>query len=196
MSTLSDIVDNSLKQYGYLIYIANQQLNLVSRKSHIQDINKQIEEAILPHSWDVCKLNSPILDIGTGAGLPGMPIKLTDPDINMTLLDSNRRKSMFVKSIILKLKLSNVSVVCERAEVFVNKENNHNRFGTIVSRGVGNLYLMLDWAEKLLMKGGELILWKGESVKGELVEINQDIWKEPQFLSCNSQLILVRIVRR
>ena len=196
MSTLSDNVDNSLKQYGYLIYTANQQLNLVSRKSNLQDINKQIEEAVLPYSWDVCNLNSPILDIGTGAGLPGIPIKLANSTADITLLDSNRRKCMFLKSTIPKLNLLNVSVVCERAEVYVNSNDNDNKFRTIVSRGVGNLSMMLGWAEKLLMNDGELILWKGESVKAELAEINQKKWKKPQFLSCNSQLVLVRIERK
>jgi|GEM_PF-3444936 len=196
MSTLSNIVDNSLKQYGHLIYNANQKLNLVSRKINLQDINNLIKEALLPSSWDVCNLASPILDIGTGAGLPGLPIKMANTATSITLLDSNRRKCNFLKTAISILNLSNVIVVCERAEVFANESDNITKYQTIVSRGVGKLGQMLDWADKMLKSDGELILWKGESVKAELAEIDQSIWEEPQYLSCSSQLVLVRIVRK
>ena len=196
MSTLSTNVNNSLKQYGYKVYTANQKLNLVSRKRNLQQINNQTEESILPLSWDICKLKSPALDIGTGAGFPGIPLNIVNPALNMTLLDSNRRKCAFLTGIVSNLQLSNVSVICSRAEEFSGATNNFKKYNTLVSRGVGKTNMMLNWAENLLNLQGELILWKDDSVKDELAEINQDIWETPQFLQCKSNLVLVRIVRK
>ncbi len=196
MSTLSVNVNNSLNQYGYLVYIANQKLNLVSRRSNLHDIMRQVEEAVLPMSWEVCKIKSPVLDIGTGAGIPGIPLKLADTSLNMNLLESNRRKCAFITNTVSNLKLSNVSVICSRAEVFADNSENTYRFMTVVSRGVGRLDQMLDWAERLLAERGELILWKDDSIRDELAEINRDIWESPQFLKCQSQLTLARVVRK
>ena len=196
MSTLSENVDNRLKQYGYLIYIANQQLNIISRRNQRKTINKLIEEAVLPLTWNICSLESPLLDIGTGAGIPGIPIKLAIPQARMTLLDSNRRKCVFLTSAISELQLSDIEVNNERAEEYVNNSNNHQIFMTVVSRGVGKINLMLRWAEILLMPGGELILWKGDSIRDEMAEYNHNLWEEPQFLACGSDLVLGRIVRK
>ena len=196
MSTLLENVDNKLKQYGYLIYLANQRLNIISRKNQHQTIDKLISEALLPLSWRECQLLSPILDIGSGAGFPGIPLKLALPTARMTLLDSNRRKCAFLTSTIAKLQLSEMEIKNIRAEEYVNKSINHHKYMSVVSRGVGGLSLMLDWAEVLLESGGELILWKGESIRSEMAEYNRSIWEAPQYLICGADLVLTRIVRK
>lgn len=109
-----------------------------------------------------------VLDLGTGAGLPGIPLAIARPDVQFTLLDANRKKTRFVRQAVLELNLSNVQVVNERAEDFSPAEP----FTTIITRAVTAAAETLTWITPLLAPtNGHLVLMKGAYPHAELAAL-------------------------
>ncbi|MDP8238500.1 MAG: 16S rRNA (guanine(527)-N(7))-methyltransferase RsmG [Candidatus Hatepunaea meridiana] len=189
-------VDNSLEIYRNAVANANKKLNLVSRYSVENSLNRLIKESLIPLDWNRCLLSSPLIDIGSGAGIPGIPLRVAKPDLKITLLEANRRKVLFIKSIIETLKLQNSEALNERAENICQYAQYQAYFGTIVSRAVCSLSKLMEWGNVLLRPGGELIVWKGSSVNSELEGIDLTGWKDPELLKKPNGLTLVRFEKR
>ena len=193
ISTYTPDVDNLLNRYKDLVKKANLSLNLVSRHDVDNLIQRLAAESLLPLDWQVCRIRSPLLDIGSGAGFPGIPLKLARPDLAVTLLDSNRRKTTFLRTAIRELALDRTEAVCARAESLLDRPGFTGQYRTVVSRGIANLEEVLHWAAEFLKSGGEVILWKGSNVSRELDEADTTGWSTPQFLHQPSGLTLVRM---
>ena len=100
-----------------------------------------------------------VIDIGTGAGLPGIPLAIFLPDIQFTLLDSNAKKTRFVQQAIIDLKLNNVTVCHNRVEQYHPEKS----FDTVITRAFANLSDIVDLTAHLLSKDGVLLAMKGQS---------------------------------
>lgn len=120
--------------------------------------------AVLPH------LRGPrVLDVGTGAGLPGIPLALARPDLQFTLLDSNQKKTTFLRQAVIELKPGNVEVVCERVESW----SAGRLFNTVVSRAFSELSDFIALAGRLCAKDGVVIAMKGVYPHDELAQLPQ-----------------------
>ncbi len=189
-------VNNLLISFRERVVNISKKMNLVSRKD-VENLAKNLtEESLLPLEWNVCNLRSRVIDIGTGAGFPGIPLKLVRPDLEIVLVDSNRRKCAFLKTTIREMELYGISVINDRVESLVINEQNRNRFNTLLSRGVKNTSQMLHWADYLLSDGGEVILWKGSGFDSEIRKINLKKWAIPDTLRLPSGLVLVRFFKK
>jgi 16S rRNA (guanine527-N7)-methyltransferase len=109
--------------------------------------------SLLPHIRDARSL----LDVGTGAGLPGIPVAIARPELAVTLLDSSHKKAAFLEQARVELGLANVAVVCERVESFAPAQ----RFDAVVSRAFSDLPDFIAQARHLVADGGRLIAMKG-----------------------------------
>lgn len=144
----------------------NQKFNLTS----LQDdraiiIDHFIDSlAVVPHLPPTGKL----LDIGSGAGFPGLPIKIAQPALTVTLLESKRKKINFLKQVLLLLNLSHVSVLHGRIEIVVS-ENQCGCFDMVIARAFAPLETVLKLAHPLLKKGGHFIAMKGKEGDKELI---------------------------
>lgn len=118
--------------------------------------------AITPHLH-----GSRIIDIGTGAGLPGIPLALTQPDRSFVLLDSNSKKTRFLNQVVFDLGLSNVEVIHSRAEDF----HPAKLFDSILSRAFASLEEMLRTTQHLLNKQGQFLAMKGTYPEQEIQAI-------------------------
>lgn len=167
-----------------LLLEKNKSINLISRK----DTEFVWENHIL-HSLSICKYfsieGSPnILDLGTGGGFPGIPLKIALPKIKIDLVDSIRKKIDAVSEIVEKLKLENTSVVCSRTENL--GVTFYNKYDIVVSRGVAPLIDLVKWVkplmnrssnfelvsnmknEKYTLKAPVLMAFKGGHIKPEI----------------------------
>ena len=145
---LDETAGRLLQQYQELLLEWNRRINLVSRR----DAGSSLENHIL-HSlsllWNVeIRCGARVLDLGTGGGLPGIPLAIARPDLEVVLLDSIRKKIRAVDDIVARLGLGNVSTRCARAEELPEQ----NSFDLIVSRGVAELTELVRWSRLLARK--------------------------------------------
>jgi len=111
-----------------------------------------------------------VLDIGTGAGLPGIPLALARPDLQFTLLDSNAKKLSFVRQAVHDLDIRNVVVAHARAENFQPQE----KFDTLIARAVASLAEIVTVSRHLFAPGGRLLAMKGVFPRGEITALGDD----------------------
>ena len=105
-----------------------------------------------------------VLDVGTGAGFPGLPLAILTPERHFMLLDSNGKKVRFVRQAVMELGLDNVEVVQSRIESYTSRE----KFATIVARAFASLTKILQMTQPLLARPGALLAPKGRQVEAEL----------------------------
>lgn len=108
-----------------------------------------------------------VIDIGTGAGLPGIPLAICLPEIDFTLLDSNAKKTRFVQQAVLELKLKNVEVIHNRVENYHPEQ----AYDAVLTRAFASLSDIMKLTAHLLVQDGVLLAMKGQSPDAELVEI-------------------------
>ena len=159
---------NSLeKRFNDLVMKWNTKINLVSRKkTNIYDL---IEDSMLFIDYIDFKEGLEVLDLGTGAGLPGVVIKLHHPEINVTLVDSIKKKADALRDIVFKLGLEGTDVVNARAEDIGKHPNFKGRFDYIVARSVSTLDNLVKWSKNLVKSGGKLITVKGINISEEII---------------------------
>ncbi len=116
-----------------------------------------------------------LLDVGSGAGLPGIPLALARPEWQLTLLDSSHKKTTFLRQAVIELGLTNVDVVCDRVETWQSPR----LFDTVVSRAFSDLPEFLALAGKLCAKTGVVVAMKGVYPHEELAQVPKD------FQLCN-----------
>jgi len=110
-----------------------------------------------------------VADIGTGAGFPGIPLKIINPSMKLTLIDSNGKKIKFLNEVIHKIGI-NVEVVYERAEMYA--KSHQEKFDVIVSRAVAELSELIEIVVPMLKVGGSFYAYKGSDVTEEILRAN------------------------
>jgi 16S rRNA (guanine527-N7)-methyltransferase len=149
----------------------NNKINLVSRKS------ESIEEHILNSIFFLKKIDISnvfsLADIGTGGGFPGIPLKILYPKIQVTLVDSIRKKITAVEDIIRQLGFDGIEAVCSRAEDLGKKKEFGRSFEVVTAKAVAPLDKLYEWSKDLLAQNGKMIFIKGGDTEGELLELKK-----------------------
>ena len=109
-----------------------------------------------------------IVDVGTGAGFPGLPVKIAREDIEVTLVDSLNKRILFLQDVIEKLKLQNIKTLHFRAEEFGQNKKYRESFDIATSRAVANLSTLVEYLLPLVKVGGICICMKGSEIAEEL----------------------------
>ena len=162
---------SSLVQYLVLLEKWNKTYNLTA----IRDIRQMLVHHVLdslvviPH-LPLKGTSVRLLDVGSGAGLPGVPIAIADPDARVTMLDSNQKKTAFIQHAIGELRLANASVVCARVEDWKSQ----SPFQIITSRAYSELRLFVEQTKHLLGQDGIFAAMKGQFPKDEIEALPPD----------------------
>ena len=157
---------NQFYEYMNLLLEWNEKINLTA----ITDPN----EVILKHFIDsltinkYIKENSTLADVGTGAGFPGIPLKILRPDLKITLVDSLNKRINFLNEVINKLNLVNIETVHSRIEDFGKDKKYRESFDFVTARAVANLAVLSEYLLPIAKVGGQCVCMKGSSVEEEL----------------------------
>lgn len=109
-----------------------------------------------------------LIDVGTGAGFPGLPLKILYPDLQLTLADSVAKKTKFLEAVVVELGLENVTVLAERAETLGQQPSHRARYDWAVARGVVEMRALAEYLLPLCKIGGHMLAQKGESAEREI----------------------------
>lgn len=121
---------------------------------------------------DLSKDSITLIDVGTGAGFPAIPLKIAFPNLNITLLDSLNKRVKFLNEVIEKLKLENITTIHGRAEDIARKKEYRNCFDIGVSRAVANMSTLAEYVIPFVKTEGIFIPYKSEKITDELANAN------------------------
>lgn len=155
--------------YIELILKWNSKVRLISSADELRIVKRHIIESLVLTSLNRISPNAEVLDLGAGAGFPGIPLKIADPSLRLTLLDSRRMKSLFLEDAVRVLNLSETQVVHDRAEKIAEKFA--GKFDHVVARAVSSLYNLWQWSSPVLKSGGMLLAQKGGDLSRETDEL-------------------------
>jgi len=161
-------MDRKLKQFNSLLLEWNRVHNLTGAKT-IKDIKSNIQDSIYPCKF--IKRPTSILDIGTGAGFPGLILAVVYSDVKVTLCEPRNKRVSFLKFVVMELGLKNVTVVKQRVENLITTFP----FGLITSRAVADSKILLNLTSHLRDKKTQYLFYKGRKLLYELKEIEQFI---------------------
>ena len=154
---LSDAQLLAIARYVELLLIWNQSLDLTTICDPVEVVSRHFGESIFAASVIPMHFGR-LADVGSGAGFPGMPLKIAFPDLNVALLEPNRKKCAFLAEVKGELGLAGVDIVRSGYEEFFASSQ---RFDFICSRALGNYRRLLRWARTVLGSEGCVILWLG-----------------------------------
>jgi len=165
--TLSDKQIEQFITYYEMLVEWNEVMNLTAITEY-EDVMKKhfIDSISLIKAYDVSK-NVSVIDVGTGAGFPGLALKIAYPNLKVTLLDSLNKRINFLNAVIDKLGLNDVEAVHGRAEDFAKPGMLREKFDLCVSRAVANLSTLSEYCLPYVKVGGQFISYKSEKIVEE-----------------------------
>ena len=163
---LDDKKIEQFKNYMDLLILWNEKMNLTAITDKEQIVLKHFVDSLTISN--LINDNSKVVDIGTGAGFPGIPIKIYNETLNVTLVDSLNKRIMFLDEVIEKLGLQNIRAIHSRAEDFAHIKVERESYDYAVSRAVANLSVLYEYLLPLIKVGGECICMKGPNIDEEL----------------------------
>lgn len=164
-----NLKENKIKIfYEYMLGILdwNEKINVTAIKDEREFIRKHFIDSIT-----ICrdiKDGEAVIDIGTGAGFPGIPIKIVNDNSKVTLIDSVNKKLNVIRNISNEINLQNLEIIHTRAEDLANKEEYREKFDVATTRAVSNFSTIVEYMLPFVKVGGKAICMKGPNFKEEL----------------------------
>jgi 16S rRNA (guanine527-N7)-methyltransferase len=182
-----------LLKYLELLQRWNKAFNLTAIRDPLQMVRLHLLDSLAIHPY-VQGLKS-IIDVGTGPGLPGIPLAILNPEINFTLLDSNGKKTRFLFQAINELKLTNASEINHRVEAYQPNQ----LFDAVISRAFSSISDMLNQCDHLVSNQGCFLAMKGKKPDSELSQMSK-AYKVIEVSEVNVPLIdserhLIKIIK-
>lgn len=171
--TLSARQTEQLIEYARLLKEWNEKINLTAITDDEGIATKHFLDSL--SAFKTGHVGEKVIDIGTGAGFPGLVMKIAEPDIRLTLLDSLNKRITFLKEISAELGIDGVEFIHGRAEDFSRKSQYREKFDTVVSRAVARMTTLAEWCLPYVRQGGYFLALKGPLADEELAEARRAI---------------------
>lgn len=154
------------EKYYNLLIEWNKKFNLTAILEQTDVIIKHFLDSCL--ICDSLKEGSSLIDVGAGAGFPGIPIKIIRPDINILLIDGLNKRVVFLNEVIAQLNLNNISAIHERCEILAQKPDYREKFDYCVARAVAETNILSEYCLPFVKLFGYMIAYKSKNVNEEL----------------------------
>ncbi|MDO9026564.1 MAG: 16S rRNA (guanine(527)-N(7))-methyltransferase RsmG [bacterium] len=171
-----------LEQYARFVLDWNQKINLISRQNAEQAVAGHIADSLaaLP-LLDEAAISSPVpmtvMDLGSGGGFPGFPLKICRPGINLTCVEATQKKAKFLDLASRELALQNVTVVPQYSQELVKEKELLSRYDVVLCRAVAELKELVRSSFPFLRPGGVLLAFKAQKAEQEIKEAGKELAK-------------------
>ena len=165
---LTEVQYEQFIKYMRLLQEWNEKINLTAITEDEEVIKKHFIDCIKAFKSDAIKNARNIIDVGTGAGFPGLPIAIMNPNVEVTLLDSLNKRINYLNIVVRELGLKNVTTIHSRAEEGARKQEVSEKFDVATSRAVANMAGLSEVCMPYVRKGGYFVALKGPSIDEEL----------------------------
>lgn len=168
---LSDLQVRQFLMYYEMLVEKNKVMNLTAITEFDEVMKKHfIDSLSLVKAYDLNNAGQEIflIDIGTGAGFPGIPLKIAYPDLKVTLMDSLNKRIDFLSEVIHQLQLNGIDLIHGRAEDYAKPDLLREKYDLCVSRAVANLSILSEYCLPYVKTGGKFISYKSEKILEEI----------------------------
>ena len=204
--SLSDKQMEQLLHYYEMLIQWNEMINLTAITNYEDVMKKHFVDSL--SLVKICDLTGSLslIDVGTGAGFPGLVLKIAFPDLNVTLLDSLKKRILFLDDVKSKLEIHGVNIIHGRAEDYAKQDKYRESFDLCVSRAVANLSTLSEYCLPFVKVDGFFISYKSERISKELESAEHAISilggvmdKQEEFMLPNSDiyrnLVMIRKIQ-
>lgn len=177
-----ELTDEQTQQfllYADLLCEWNEKINLTTITDFPEVVIKHfVDSLMISQSSNVSRetlANGKIIDVGTGAGFPGIPLKIIYPNAKITLLDSLNKRVTFLNQVILELHLKKITAIHGRAEEVGRNPEHREHYELCVSRAVANLSTLSEYCLPLVRRGGYFVAYKSGNIKEEVAAADKAV---------------------
>lgn len=176
--TLDEVATLRLRRYLAALLAMNERMNLTAITAPDEVWSRHALDALsLVPLLPPPRKGLSLADVGSGGGVPGIPVAIARPDLAVTLIEATQKKAGFLTDVCKALGLENVRVVASRAEELARSPH-RAAYDVVTARAVGRLQVLVPWTLPLLKRGGVALLIKGQRADEELVEAEREIRRQ------------------
>lgn len=164
-----------LALFNDLVMQTNEHTNLTAITDEVESAKKHFLDSVNPVALDLVKNASNVIDIGSGAGFPGIPLAVLNPSVSFTLVDTRKKRCEFMDSTVESLNLDNVNVIWKRAEELGKDANYREQYDIACARALAAMPTLLEYLVPFVKVKGHTMLYKGGLASEELQNAKNSI---------------------
>ena len=157
-----------LLRYHALLMDWNTRMDLTAVTDEAEMMDRHYVDSLMALRFDMIPRKGRIIDVGTGAGFPGMPLALACPEMQVTLMDAQQKRLTFLQAVIDELQVRNVTLVHSRAEDGARLPLHREQYDLAVARAVAPLAVLAEYLLPYVRVGGSALCWKGPALQEEM----------------------------
>lgn len=186
--SLNEFHVKQFEKYQDLLLEWNEKINLTAITDEQDIITKHFVDSL--YCLKYIKPGDKVIDIGTGAGFPGIPLKIVSCETFVTLLDSLNKRIVYLNDVIDKLQLKGIETIHGRAEEFGVKPEYREQYEIVTARAVANMKVLVEYCLPFVKIGGKFVCMKGSEYKEEIVEAKAHIGNLGGKISSIEEVVL------